>query len=125
MLGDKQVCPSIAVKDLGEAKKFYQDVLGLEVSSEHGGGIFFKSGNGGVFVYTSEQAGTNKATYASWTVDDVEGTVAELSSKGVTFEHYDNIPGAELVGDVHVMGSLKSAWFTDPDGNILNIVSGM
>ena len=27
-------------------------------------------------------------------------------------------------GDVHISGHMKIAWFKDPDGNILNIVSG-
>ncbi len=47
----------------------------------------------------------------------------ELQSKGVTFEHYD-MPGRELEGDIHVVAGIKVAWFKDPDGNILNLVSG-
>lgn len=35
--------------------------------------------------------------------------------------HYD-MPEMTLEGDVHVSGSLKNAWFKDPDGNILAIV---
>jgi hypothetical protein len=27
-------------------------------------------------------------------------------------------------GDIHVSGAMKIAWFKDPDGNILSIVSG-
>jgi hypothetical protein len=27
-------------------------------------------------------------------------------------------------GDVHVSGDMKAAWFKDPDGNILCLVSG-
>jgi hypothetical protein len=86
------------------------------------GGTFYSSGRGGVFVYPSEFAGTNQATAAAWTVEDVEGMVEQLKAKGVTFEHYD-MPGVELQGDVHVMGDMHAAWFKDPDGNILNIVN--
>ena len=82
-----------------------------------------KSGNTGIFVYPSPQfAGTNKATAAAWNVEDVDGVVGALKSKGVSFEHYD-LPGATLEGDVHVMGEMRAAWFTDRDGNILNIVN--
>jgi uncharacterized glyoxalase superfamily protein PhnB len=49
--------------------------------------------------------------------------VRSLKAKGVTFEHYD-MPDMKLVGDVHVTGATKVAWFKDPDGNILNIVNG-
>ena len=62
-------------------------------------------------------------TAASWSVgDDLDAVIADLKSKGVTFEHYD-MPDITLEGDVHVMGELKAAWFKDPDGNILNLVS--
>ena len=87
------------------------------------GATVFTSGDGGVFVYPSQFAGTNKATAAAWQVDNVDATVNDLKAKGVTFEHYDNIPGGSREGDVHVMGDLRAAWFKDPDGNILNIVN--
>lgn len=123
MLGSSNVCACLAVKDMDAAAKFYGETLGLEKGMESPGGTFFKSGNGGVFVYPSEFAGSNKATAAAWAADDVEGAVEELKGKGVTFEQYDGIPGATREGDIHIMGELKAAWFKDPDGNILNIVN--
>ncbi len=39
------------------------------------------------------------------------------------FEHYD-FPDMQRRGDVHVSGDMKAAWFKDPDGNILALVSG-
>ena len=122
MLGSSNVCPAIAVKDMDAAAKFYGETLGLEKSMESPGGTFYKSGSSGVFIYPSQYAGTNQATYAAWNVEDVEGTVEALKAKGVTFEQYD-LPGAEREGDIHIMGELKAAWFKDPDGNILNIVN--
>lgn len=126
MLGDKTAVATISVKDLEAAKKFYEGTLGLTKSGDDPGGILYKSGNSSVLVYQSEFAGTNKATAASWGVgEDIEKIVADLKGKGVSFEHYDNIPGATLQGDVHVMGEMKAAWFKDPDGNILNLVNKM
>ena len=55
--------------------------------------------------------------------DVVEDVVEGLKAKGVSFEHYD-LPGATRDGDIHVAGGMKTAWFRDPDGNILNLVSG-
>ncbi len=126
MLGDKTAVATISVKDLEAAKNFYEGTLGLTKSGDDPGGILYKSGNSSVLVYQSEFAGTNKATAASWGVgDDIEKIVADLKGKGVSFEHYDSIPGATLQGDIHVMGELKAAWFKDPDGNILNLVNKM
>jgi len=125
MLGESDVCATIAVNDMDAAKKFYGETLGLELTKEGKGGNFYKSGSGGIFVYESSFAGTNKATYAAWEVSDVDSTAAALKEKGVIFEHYEDMPGVTLEGDVHVMGSMKAVWFKDPSGNILNIVNGM
>ncbi len=123
MLGSNNVCACLAVKDMNAATKFYGETLGLERGMESVGGVFFKSGSYGVFVYQSSFAGTNQATAAAWQVDDVEAAVAELESKGVKFEEYDSIPNVKREGALHTMGDMKAAWFKDPDGNILNIVN--
>jgi hypothetical protein len=33
------------------------------------------------------------------------------------------MPGMTREGDVHVGGDIKAAWFKDPDGNILGVMS--
>jgi catechol 2,3-dioxygenase-like lactoylglutathione lyase family enzyme len=120
MLTDSTVVANVAVKDMDEAKQFYGALLGLNQVNESPGGITYESGMGKLFVYQAPTAGTNQATSASWEVIDVEGVVAALKSKGVTFEDYD-IPGAEKQGDILVMGGTKAAWFKDPSGNILMV----
>jgi hypothetical protein len=35
------------------------------------------------------------------------------------------MPGVKMDGDLHVMDKMKAVWFKDPDGNSLNITSGM
>jgi catechol 2,3-dioxygenase-like lactoylglutathione lyase family enzyme len=125
MLGNKDAIATLAVRDLATARNFYEGTLGLKVIGQEGEEVLvFRSGRSSLNVYRSQYAGTNKATAATWTVgDDVEGVVRALRQKGVSFEHYD-MPGSKLEGDVHVFGSIKAAWFKDPDGNILNIVNG-
>jgi catechol 2,3-dioxygenase-like lactoylglutathione lyase family enzyme len=125
MLEKMNVAANIAVKDLERAREFYEDTLGLkQVDKEGDEVIAFRSGSSKILVYKSQYAGTNKATAATWTVsDDLEPIVRELKAKGVTFEHYD-LPGMTLKGDVHVSGSMKVAWFKDPDGNILCMANG-
>jgi catechol 2,3-dioxygenase-like lactoylglutathione lyase family enzyme len=124
MLGAKNTSATIAVKDLEVAKKFYRETLGLTpVEHQDGEAVVFKSGDSHLLVYRSDFAGTNKATAATWGVgNDIEREVEALKSKGVNFEHYD-MPEATLKGDVHVFGDLKTAWFKDPDGNILALVN--
>jgi len=83
----------------------------------------YKTGKSSIVVYESQYAGSNKATAVTWAVQDVEGEVQALKAKGVRFEHYD-LPGSTRKGDVHGTGKTKAAWFKDPDGNILALVSG-
>lgn len=124
MLADKDAVATVAVKDLKAAKKFYGDTLGLKATPVPEAEVLnYKSGNSTVLVYKSQFAGSNKATSITWIVDDVEGTVKDLKARGVAFEHYD-LPGMTRKGDVHIGGKSKSAWFKDPDGNILAVVSG-
>ena len=125
MLGSKPAAATIAVSDLERAKDFYGNTLGLSAVQEDPGGILYKSGESVVLVYPSEYAGTNKATTASWAVgEDFDAIVDELRAKGTTFEHYDDLPETTREGDVHRMGEFRGVWFKDPDGNILNVVSG-
>jgi len=124
MLGDKDVIATVAVKDLGVARKFYEGTLGLKVADAQGSeAITFASGKSSLIVYRSQYAGTNKATALNWKVgDNIEKVVATLKDKGVTFEHYD-MPDVTLKGDIHVFGgTFKSAWFKDPDGNIIALM---
>jgi catechol 2,3-dioxygenase-like lactoylglutathione lyase family enzyme len=125
MLGNKDAVANLAVTNLDTARKFYEDTVGLkQVDAEGEELIVFKSGNSTINVYRSKYAGTNQATAVTWNVGgDVEKVVRGLKARGVTFEHYD-MPGMTRQGDVHVAGDMKVAWFKDPDGNILNIVSG-
>jgi catechol 2,3-dioxygenase-like lactoylglutathione lyase family enzyme len=127
VLGDKDAFATLAVKDIDAARRFYEETLGL---TPHGGAppgpgvVVYRSGGSAVLVYESRYAGTNQATAASWAVgDDFDSLVAELKGKGVAFEHYDDLPDTTLEGDVHVSGELRTVWFKDPDGNILNIVN--
>jgi catechol-2,3-dioxygenase len=124
MLGDKDAAANIAVRDLERAKKFYGETLGLtQIGSEGTEVIVFRSGNTVINIYQSKYAGTNQATALTWVVgDDVQGVVEVLKAKGISFEHYD-MPDVTREGDVHIGRNMKVAWFKDPDGNILNIIS--
>jgi len=125
MLADRAVVATIAVKDLGAAKRFYEGVLGLkQVASEGTQAVTYASGGGKLLVYQSQFAGTNKATVATWFAgNDLRREVQTLKGKGVAFEHYD-MPEMKREGDIHIGGPVEAAWFKDPDGNIHAIVNG-
>lgn len=123
MLADSDAIATVAVKDLGRARKFYEEMLGFSPQKgEESGVVNYRSGKTTLLLYESRYGGTNQATSATWVVPDAEPLVAVLSEKGVRFEHYD-LPGLTRQGDLHVAGSFKGAWLKDPDGNILHILS--
>jgi catechol 2,3-dioxygenase-like lactoylglutathione lyase family enzyme len=123
MLGKSDATPMLAVKDLDRARQFYEDKLGLKAKDEwEGEGVTLKSGDTTINVYRSEFAGTNKATALTFEVDDIADEVQALKEKGIFFEKYD-LEGLSPKGDFYEgEGGFKTAWFKDPDGNILSLV---
>jgi catechol 2,3-dioxygenase-like lactoylglutathione lyase family enzyme len=122
MLSDKDTVATVAVKNLETAKRFYETTLGLTKEMENEEVIAFKTGRSRLFVYRSQYAGTNKATAATWVAEEVDDLVRTLKSRGVNFEHYD-LPNMTRQGDIHVAGTMRAAWFKDPDGNIFSLVT--
>jgi len=126
MLAHHEAIANLAVRDLGTARRFYEDTLGLQqVGAEGDELLVFQAGASQLFVYRSEFAGTNEATALTWVVGDaIDDEVRALAAKGVRFEHYPDMPGMRVEGDLHVAEGMKIAWFKDPDGNILSLVTG-
>ena len=122
MLADSPAIATLGVKDLARAKVFYEDKLGLKVVDETSEVISFAAGGQLIFVYRTGFAGTNQATGATWKLDDVDAAVADLKSRGVVFEHYENIPELERICDVYKGHGMTVCWLKDPDGNILSLV---
>lgn len=121
MLGNANATPMIAVTDIDRAKRFYEDTLGLTATDISDDFFMLRSGGTDLSVYKSEFAGTNKATLLTFDVDSVEAEVRDLKEKGVSFEHYD-LEGLTAEGDVYKGPGMKTAWFKDPDGNILSLI---
>src|SRR5687768_3630069 len=124
MLKHNTAMATIAVKDVEAARKFYEGQLGLDPAASEPGMLVVRSGDSTVLIYQSDNAGTNKATSATWNVSgNIEELVQGLRARGVPFLHYD-MPGMTRRGDIHVSGDRKVAWCQDPDGNILCLAHG-
>jgi|SRR4051794_31504989 catechol 2,3-dioxygenase-like lactoylglutathione lyase family enzyme len=123
-LKDSQVEAALAVSDLDRARSFYEDQLGLEPGDEEPGiSVRYPCGAGTrIFVYLSpDNAGMSEATLAGFSVDDLDATMAELASRGVAFERYDQ-PGLKTdERGVFDADGFRAAWVRDPDGNTLAI----
>ena len=124
-LSDYRVGAAIAVSDMNRAREFYEGKLGFTAAGDDpdGGRTYECAEQTTLHVFPSAAgAGASGATVAGWTVDDLEQIVDELTAKGVTFEQYDDEQISTNEKGVAVFGDSKSAWFKDPDSNVLALV---
>jgi catechol 2,3-dioxygenase-like lactoylglutathione lyase family enzyme len=122
MLADSRVTAILPAVDLARAKEFYEKKLGLLPIDAPVAGAMFKGGQGTVLALYQRDAPTKADhTVAGWVVDDIEAVVDTLRRQGVVFEQYD-MPGMKTdKRGIATLGSTKSAWFKDTEGNILSI----
>jgi predicted enzyme related to lactoylglutathione lyase len=121
MLKDRTSFSSYAVDDVARAKDFYGGTLGLEVEDMMGG-LVLKLRSGNVFVYPKDDHAPATFTVLNFEVDDVDAAVDELAGAGVSFERYEGFDQDEK-GIARMADGPAIAWFTDPAGNVLSVVS--
>ena len=108
-------------EDLGRARTFYEERLGLEVETrdEMPEGLFVRAAKDGpILIDGRGRGGDGDATSLTFAVDDLEATVAESRSSGVVFEEYD-FPGLKTVNGIAARDADKATWFKDSENNIL------
>ena len=123
ILTEARAFQSFSVDDIGKARTFYHDTLGLDVA-ERPEGLEITVGDGNkVFVYGKPNHQPATFTILNFPVDNVESTVEKLKSTGVRFEQYDQ-PGIKTDerGIARDTGGPAMAWFKDPAGNILSVL---
>jgi catechol 2,3-dioxygenase-like lactoylglutathione lyase family enzyme len=130
MFENAHFAATLPVTDLDRAIRFYADTLGLkrlevpdpEMASEVS---LFEANHGSrilLYCQTSPSNGHHDHTAASFWVEDFEATLRKLEDRGVSMEHYDTPELRTDARGVVTRGQMQSAWFKDPEGNILNIV---
>ena len=120
MLSDHPTYTTLPATDLGAAREFYEETLGIRPVMVTEGGVMYESGGTQFFVYPSRSR-PGGHTQMSWRVPDIKAEVAGLKAKGISFEHYE-VPGLEMEGDVaHSGPEVWTAYFKDPEGNLLGL----
>lgn len=102
---------SFLTQDIGRARRFYSDVLGLEIETEGESDMEFRCGQVTLDVFDPSSVGQSFAPSPaglSLRVPDVDAARAELEAKGVAFD-----------GDTIETSVCRMAFFKDPDGNSL------
>lgn len=127
MLKDSKAFSGFSVDDIGKAKEFYGETLGLDLREEDMGLLTVHVGGGNhVMIYPKDDHAPATFTILNFPVEDIDTAVDELSGRGVQFERYDGF-------DQDTKGIARPespdqgpniAWFKDPAGNILSVLEG-
>src|SRR5206468_3142119 len=92
MIGATMVVPTVPVTDLGRAKAFYGEALGLTLLWETPVAIRFRCGEGSELSTFKRPGVVTEHTLAHFEVSDIEAVVKDLEAKGVAFIDYTEGP---------------------------------
>jgi len=123
-------CPAFSgfsVDDVQVALHFYRDTLGLSASVNEMGILEIALATGGrVIAYPKGDAHVAASfTVLNFPVDDIDAAVTELTAAGIELTRYEGTNQDEkgiARGKAAGRGP-DIAWFTDPSGNILSVLS--
>jgi len=113
----------ICTIDRARATAFYRDTLGLTVAYEDSLAAVLNIGGATLRVSTVPDFTPHEHTILGFNVPDVEATVKALREKGITFNIYPGFSQDELGILTLPGGTVRVAWFKDPDGNVLSVTN--
>ena len=110
----------VGASDLYRARAFYEQVLGLRVTSQTELACAFDA-NGTMLRVTAVPSVTPAGyTVLGWRVTGITEAVRSLSARGVAFLRFDGM-GQDEDGVWTSPAGARVAWFADPDGNTLSL----
>jgi len=124
MFEQSKAYTSYAVKDVAEAKAFYER-LGVKAESMMGGYVLDLALPGGdthAMVYQKDDHQPATFTVLSFPVDDVDAAVDQLTAAGIEMARFEGF-GQDDKGISREGDGPTIAWFRDPSGNILAVHS--
>jgi predicted enzyme related to lactoylglutathione lyase len=120
MLGSSDLIAFAAATDLGRARAFYEQALGLPLTGQNDIACVFDANGTMLRVTAVPEASRAGYTVLGWRVADIAATARDLAARGVVFIRYDGMDQDDN-GIWTTPGGDQVAWFADPDGNILSL----
>ncbi|WP_417590095.1 VOC family protein [Owenweeksia hongkongensis] len=122
MIDNNRAFSGFSVSDINKAREFYGDKLQLKVMDGVMGLLELHVGNGNpIIIYPKENHQPATFTILNFPVENIEEAVAQLSTRGITFERYEGF-NQNSKGISRSENGPSIAWFKDPAGNILSII---
>jgi catechol 2,3-dioxygenase-like lactoylglutathione lyase family enzyme len=119
-LGRSSIICFTATQQSEQARKFYQDALGLRLVEDTPFALVFDADGTMLRVQKVRDHHPVRHTVLGWQVGDIRSTIDSLASKGICFERYEGLPQDER-GIWLTPDNARIAWFRDPDGNVLSL----
>ncbi|MBO9729539.1 MAG: VOC family protein [Chitinophaga sp.] len=124
MFKNTKAYSGFSVNDLQAAKDFYSKKLGVDIESKGEYMFTLKIADGHpIIVYLKPDHTPATFTILNFPVSNVEDTVDQLTAIGVEFLQYGGAIKTNEKGIHRGPEGPTVAWFTDPAGNILSVVS--
>jgi catechol 2,3-dioxygenase-like lactoylglutathione lyase family enzyme len=120
MFSNSHAFSGFSTSDIDQARDFYANTLGLEVTEDNGILNLQLAGGGRVVIYPKDNHQAADFTVLNFPVSDIDQAVDRLTAAGVTFERYLEMSQDER-GVMRDQGP-PIAWFKDPAGNILSVI---
>ena len=116
------VYPVLPTSDIGRAKAWYQEKMGMTPAQEGQSGLWYECGEGTwLLVYPTEAAGTARNTQAHFQVTGIEKVMDDLRGRGVEFEKYDAFKDYQSEDGLIEMEGYKVVFVKDSEGNTIEI----
>jgi len=120
MLASSALVAFVGVFDLGRARQFYGEILGLPLCDESPFALVADANGTTLRVTAVARPAAAPYTVLGWSVADINSTIDQLGSRGVHFTRYEGLDQDER-GVWTAPGGAKIAWFLDPDDNNLSL----
>jgi len=111
----KRIVVNISTQDIAQAKRFYQDVLGLDLLMDHGWIQTFGSGTAmSVQVSVASEGGSGtRVPDLSIEVDDVDDAFERMKAAGFPIEY----------GPADEPWGVRRFYVRDPFGKLVNVLA--
>jgi predicted enzyme related to lactoylglutathione lyase len=120
MLDDAQQVGFVGVTDLGEAHRFYGDVLGLVLTDARPFALVHQGAHTQLRITEVQKVHAAPYTVLGWQVADIEAEIDRLVAAGVAVARYEGMD-QDARGIWTSPSGARIAWFHDPDGNTLSL----
>ena len=119
----KNAFSGMSVDDLDVARAFYGETLGLNVVTNEMGFLEVHLPSGGVvLIYNKPDHEPASFTVLNFAVPDIDEAVDALNAAGVKTKIYEDGLPTDSKGIMRGDGP-EIAWFKDPAGNVLSVLT--